>query len=65
METNQTYKPLLSNGNHKETKRQPMEWKKIVSNDATNKGLSLKYANNLYNSTAKNATTQWKNGQKT
>ena len=42
-----------------------MEWEKIVSNDATEKGLSLKYTNNLYNSTAKKPTTHLKNGQKT
>ena len=41
-----------------------MEWEKIVSNDATDKGLTLKYTN-LYNSTAKKLKTQLKNGQKT
>ena len=39
MGPNQTYKLLHSKGNHKKQKRQPMEWKKIVSNDATDKGL--------------------------
>ena len=34
-------------------------------NDATNKGLTPKYTNNSYNSTAKMQTTQMKNGQKT
>jgi len=46
-------------------KRQPTEWEKTVSNDATDKGLISKITNNLYNSTAKNPTTQLKNGQKT
>ena len=34
----------------KKPKRQPMEWEKIVSNDANDKGLISK----IYNSTAKN-----------
>ena len=34
-------KLLHSKGNHKK-KRQPMEWEKIVSNDATRKGLISK-----------------------
>ena len=38
---------------------------KIVSNDATDKGLTSEYTNNLYNSTAKKQKTQLKNGQKT
>ena len=47
------------------SKRQLTEWEKIVSNDATDKGLIYKYINNLYNSTAKKPITQWKNEQKT
>ena len=43
-------------------KWQPTEWQKVVSNDATDKGLYLKYTNSLYNSTAKKPTTQLKNG---
>ena len=39
MGPNQTDKLLHSNGNHTKTKRQPMEWEKTVSNDATDKGL--------------------------
>ena len=67
MGTNQTDKFLHSKVNHKKTpKRQLTEWEKIVSNDATDKGLISKiHTNNLYNSTAKKPTNQWKNGQKT
>ena len=54
----------------KKTKRQLTEGEKIVSNAATDKGLiskiyNLKYTNNLYSSTSKKPTTQWKNEQKT
>ena len=42
MGPNQTYKLLHSNGNHKTMKRQPMEWEKIVANNATDKGLISK-----------------------
>ena len=49
----------------KKTKRQLSEWEKIVSNDATDKGLISEYINNLYNPTAKKPINQWKNGQKT
>ena len=65
MGPNQTDKLLHSKGNQKENKKTTYRMEKIVSNDATDKGLSLKYTNNLYNSTAKKPTTQWKNGQKT
>ena len=37
MGCNQTYKLLHSKGNHKQMKRQLMEWEKICANDATNK----------------------------
>ena len=47
------------------TKQKDTEWEKIISNDATDKGLSLEYINNLYNPTAKKTINQWKNGQKT
>ena len=40
MGPNQTDQVLHSKGNHKKKKkRQPMEWEKIVSNDAIDKGL--------------------------
>ena len=48
----------------KKTKRQLTEWEKIVSNDATDKGLISKIYKQLINSTAKRPTTEWKNGQK-
>ena len=41
MGPNQTDKFLHSKGNHKK-KRQPIEWEKIVSNNATDKGLITK-----------------------
>ena len=41
MRPNKTYKLLHRNGNHK-IKIQPTEWKKIVSYDATDKGLISK-----------------------
>ena len=41
MGTNQTYKLLHSKGNHK-TKRQPIQWEKILVNNVTNKGLIFK-----------------------
>ena len=42
MGPNQTDKLLHSKGNHKTPKRQPTQWEKIVSNDATDKGLISK-----------------------
>ena len=42
MGPNQTDKLLLSKGNHGKTKRQLTKWEKIVSNDATDKGLISK-----------------------
>ena len=42
-----------------------MEREKIVAKDVNNKGLTPKYANNSYNSTAKKQTIQPKNEQKT
>ena len=62
MGLNPTYKLLHSKGNHKKEtkrnpKRQPTEWKEISANDATNKGLTSKYINNSYNSTAKKQTS--------
>ena len=42
MGPHQTDKLLHSKGNQKEKKRQLTEWEKIVSNDATDKGLISK-----------------------
>ena len=41
-----------------------MEWEKISINDRTNKCLTPKYTNSLYNSRTKKQTTQSKKGQK-
>ena len=61
----QTDKLLHNKGNQKENKKTTYKiWKKIVSNVATDKGL-ICIIYNLYNSTAKKPTTQWRNGQKT
>ena len=49
----------------KKPKRQLTEWEKIVTKDATDKGLISKIYKPLYNSTTKKPTTQWKSGQKT
>ena len=42
MGSNQTYKFCTAEETIKKMKRQPMEWEKIVSNDAMNKGLISK-----------------------
>ena len=42
MGPNQTDKLLHSKGNYNKPKRQPIEREKIVSNDATDKGLIAK-----------------------
>ena len=42
----------------KKFKRQPMEWEKIVANNAADKGLVSKIYNS-YNSTAKNPIEKW------
>ena len=42
MGPNQTYKLLCNKGNHKQKKRQPMDWQKIVAKEATEKGLISK-----------------------
>ena len=67
MGPNQTNKLLHSKGNHKnKTKRQPTKWeKKIVSNNATDKGLTSKIYKQLIQLNRKKPTTQLENGQKT
>ena len=65
MGPNQKDKFCRAKETKKKTKRQLTEWEKIVSNDATDKGLSLEYINNLYNPKAKKPINKWKNGKKT
>jgi len=65
MGPNQTDKVLHSKGSHKNPKRQPMEWEKIVSNDAMDKGLIFKIYKPLIQLNSKKPETQWKTGQKT
>ena len=48
----------------KKQKRQPTEWEKIVSNNATDKGLISKIYKQLIQPNSKKPTTQLKKGQK-
>ena len=48
----------------KKTKRQLTEWEKIVSNDATDKGLISRLYKQLIQLNSKNPINQWTNGQK-
>ena len=48
----------------KKTKRQLTEWEKIVSNDATDKGLTSTIYKQLIKFNSKKNPTQLKNGQK-
>ena len=50
--------------NIRKVKRQPSEWKKIIANETTDKGLISKIYNSSYNSIPEKQTTQSKNGPK-
>ena len=57
MGPNQTDKFYTAKETIKKKKDNQWNGKKIVSNDATDKGLISKYTNNSYNSTAKKPPT--------
>ena len=65
MGPHQTEKLLHSKGNQKENKRPLTEWEKIVSNDATDRGLISRIYKQLIQPNSKKPINQWKNGQKT
>ena len=65
MRPNQTEKSLHAKETKKKTRRQLTEWEKIISNDATDKGLISRIHKQLIQPTAKKPINQWKNGQKT
>ena len=49
-------------GTTNKTKREPSEWEKIFTNEATNKGLFCKIYEQLFSSISEKQTTQSKNG---
>ena len=59
MGPNQTYKVFKQQRKLSKTKRELTEWDKTVANNATNKSLTPKYADNSYNSTTKNKSKNW------
>ena len=64
MGPNQVDKLLHSKGNHTHTKKQLTEWEKIVSNNATEKGLISKVYKQ-HTQQQKSQRPNGKNGQKT